>query len=60
LAFLAVQFVFHFRSRKDIFPLAVFACVDGWYIRSARAGATRKSPGTCTRIAYLSVVLPSK
>ncbi|SRR6266478_5215500 len=36
----------HFLSRNLIFPLAVFDCTVGWYINSARAGATLKSPGT--------------
>jgi hypothetical protein len=50
----------HFLSRIFNRSLLVFACTVGWYISSARAGATRNSPGTWTRIAYWNVALPSK
>src|SRR6266545_294964 len=50
----------YFLSRKASLPLAVFDCVVGLYINSARAGATRNCPGTWTRIAYCRVMPPSK
>jgi hypothetical protein len=46
-----VETSFYFLSRIVMRPLVVLACTVGLYISSARAGATRNSPGTSTRSA---------